>query len=76
MISFQYRPLGSSRIRPVEREPIPCSGRRAGADGTAERDAAIAESQKLRAELEDLRSERKTVRVRIEKLLGQMDQVV
>jgi FtsZ-binding cell division protein ZapB len=53
----------------------------------AERDAAVAEmeaarnaagsaltdSQKNRQELESLRSERKQVRTRIEKLLGQMD---
>jgi FtsZ-binding cell division protein ZapB len=53
----------------------------------AERDAAVAEmeaarnaagsaltdSQKIRHELESLRSERKQVRTRIEKLLGQMD---
>jgi FtsZ-binding cell division protein ZapB len=53
----------------------------------AERDAAVAEmeaarnaagsaltdSQKVRHELESLRSERKQVRTRIEKLLGQMD---
>jgi FtsZ-binding cell division protein ZapB len=53
----------------------------------AERDAAVAEldavrkavgsaltdSQKARQELESLRSERKQVRTRIEKLLGQMD---
>jgi uncharacterized coiled-coil DUF342 family protein len=38
-----------------------------------ERDAAVADTQKLRAELEDLRSQRKQARVRIEKLLGQMD---
>ena len=38
-----------------------------------ERDAAVADAQKLRAELEDLRSQRKQARVRIEKLLGQMD---
>ncbi|MCU1338552.1 MAG: hypothetical protein JWO19_4133 [Bryobacterales bacterium] len=38
-----------------------------------ERDAAVADAQKLRQELEDLRSQRKQVRVRIEKLLGQMD---
>jgi uncharacterized coiled-coil DUF342 family protein len=34
---------------------------------------ALAESQKLREELEALRAERKQVRTRIEKLLGQMD---
>lgn len=46
----------------------------------AERDAAVKEAaaanvqtQKLAQELEDLRSERKQVRTRIEKLLGQMD---
>ena len=38
-----------------------------------ERDAAVADARKLRAELEDLRSQRKQARVRIEKLLGQMD---
>jgi predicted nucleic acid-binding Zn-ribbon protein len=38
-----------------------------------ERDAALADAQKLRVELEDLRSQRKQARVRIEKLLGQMD---
>jgi FtsZ-binding cell division protein ZapB len=46
----------------------------------AERDAAQKEAsaanlqaQKVAQELEDLRSERKQVRTRIEKLLGQMD---
>jgi FtsZ-binding cell division protein ZapB len=53
----------------------------------AQRDAALAERdearhstsatssevQKLRQEVEELRGERKTVRTRIEKLLGQMD---
>ena len=39
----------------------------------SERDAAVADAQKLRAELEDLRSQRKQARIRIEKLLGQMD---
>lgn len=46
----------------------------------AERDAAVAaagnalaETHKLREEVEGLRAERKHVRVRIEKLLGQMD---
>jgi hypothetical protein len=46
----------------------------------AERDAAVsaagtalAETHKLREELDGLRAERKHVRVRIEKLLGQMD---
>ncbi len=35
--------------------------------------AATAEAQKLRQEIEELRGERKQVRTRIEKLLGQMD---
>lgn len=35
--------------------------------------SAIAERDATRQELEDLRSERKQVRTRIEKLLGQMD---
>ena len=39
----------------------------------AERDAATADAHKLRQEVEDLRSQRKQARVRIEKLLGQMD---
>ena len=46
----------------------------------AERDQArqtagvsVAEMQKLRQEIEELRGERKHVRTRIEKLLGQMD---
>lgn len=38
-----------------------------------ERDAAVADVQRLREELEDLRGQRKQARVRIEKLLGQMD---
>ncbi len=38
-----------------------------------ERDAAIADARQLRQELDDLRSQRKQARVRIEKLLGQMD---
>ena len=38
-----------------------------------ERDAAVADAQQLRQELDDLRSQRKQARVRIEKLLGQMD---
>jgi len=35
--------------------------------------AALTEQQKMRAELDSLRGERKQVRQRIEKLLGQMD---
>ncbi len=35
--------------------------------------SALADSQKSRQELDSLRSERKQVRTRIEKLLGQMD---
>lgn len=38
-----------------------------------ERDAAIADARQLRQDLDDLRSQRKQARVRIEKLLGQMD---
>ena len=38
-----------------------------------ERDTAVADAGKLRQELEDLRAQRKQARVRIEKLLGQMD---
>lgn len=36
---------------------------------------AAAETEKLREEIAGLRAERKQVRVRIEKLLGQMDQL-
>lgn len=36
---------------------------------------AAAETEKLREEIAGLRTERKQVRVRIEKLLGQMDQL-
>ena len=36
--------------------------------------AALSEMQKLRDEVEEMRGERKQVRARIEKLLGQMDQ--
>ena len=39
----------------------------------AERDTAIADARQLRQELDDLRSQRKQARGRIEKLLGQMD---
>ena len=39
----------------------------------SERDAAVADAQQLRQELDDLRSQRKQARVRIEKLVGQMD---
>ena len=39
----------------------------------SERDTAIADAQQLRQELDDLRSQRKQARVRIEKLVGQMD---
>jgi uncharacterized coiled-coil DUF342 family protein len=38
-----------------------------------ERDAAIADARQLRLELDDLQSQRKQARVRIEKLVGQMD---
>ena len=37
--------------------------------------AALSEMQKLRDEVDELRDERKTVKTRIEKLLGQMDQL-
>jgi len=43
------------------------------ADLEAQLRSAIAERDNVRQELEDLRSERKQVRTRIEKLLGQMD---
>ncbi len=36
---------------------------------------AAAEAERLRQEIDGLRAERKQVRVRIEKLLGQMDQL-
>ena len=43
------------------------------ADLEAQLRTALAERDSVRQELEDLRSERKQVRTRIEKLLGQMD---
>ena len=39
----------------------------------SERDAAVADARKVRQDIEDLRAQRKQARVRIEKLLGQMD---
>ena len=42
-------------------------------DAEQERDAAVLQAQKAAEELDGLRSERKQVRTRIEKLLGQMD---
>jgi predicted nucleic acid-binding Zn-ribbon protein len=39
----------------------------------SERDAALSDACQLRQELDDLRSQRKQARIRIEKLLGQMD---
>lgn len=39
----------------------------------AERDAALLQAQQTAEEMNSLRSERKQVRTRIEKLLGQMD---
>ena len=39
----------------------------------SERDTAIADADQLRQQLDDLRSQRKQARVRIEKLVGQMD---
>lgn len=39
----------------------------------AERDLALQQARKVAEELEGLRNERKQVRTRIEKLLGQMD---
>jgi uncharacterized coiled-coil DUF342 family protein len=39
----------------------------------SERDTALADAQQLRQELDAMRSQRKQVRVRIEKLVGQMD---
>jgi len=41
----------------------------------AERDAAVDEALKLQQELDGLRTERKQVRVRIQKLLGQVEQI-
>jgi chromosome segregation ATPase len=52
------------------------SARKAAAAAAAEAEslrAQLADAEKLRRELEGLRTERKQVRVRIEKLLGQMD---
>jgi uncharacterized coiled-coil DUF342 family protein len=52
------------------------SARKAAAAAVAEAEwlrQQTAEADKLRHELEGLRAERKQVRVRIEKLLGQMD---
>ena len=43
------------------------------ADLEAQLRSALADRDNVRQELEDLRSERKQVRTRIEKLLGQMD---
>lgn len=43
------------------------------ADLEAQLRSALAERDNVRQELDDLRSERKQVRTRIEKLLGQMD---
>ena len=47
--------------------------RQENADLGAQLGSAIAERDSVRQELEELRSERKQVRTRIEKLLGQVD---
>ena len=47
--------------------------RKENADLGAQLSLAIAERDSVRQELEELRSERKQVRARIEKLLGQVD---
>jgi predicted nucleic acid-binding Zn-ribbon protein len=71
--------------KPISRKTIPWRPSRT--EFRAERDAAVAEldtvrkaagtaladAQKFRTELETLRSERKQVRTRIEKLLGKID---
>ena len=44
-----------------------------GSNGTVEERRAESENARLAGELDHLRSERKQVRTRIEKLLGQMD---
>ena len=52
--------------------PVP-AGSTGGVQNPSAGEAAQAQAQKVAQELEDLRSERKQVRTRIEKLLGQMD---
>jgi FtsZ-binding cell division protein ZapB len=65
--------LASLEERITRAVELVTSLRKENTDLGAQLSSAIAERDSVRRELEELRSERKQVRVRIEKLLGQVD---